>query len=270
MPRKLPEVRGERTAWRDDRLPPLHQQRGYELPAPGVHSLFLEYDRGKCVFLVDFIEDGTQVVGNCNPVVTEFCDRDSIPFLIVATSDDMLRCVVQPQNGAAKSFISGNTTMNELEMIELFFALRGRDLEKDPQFSDVIRPELAPRPDGAQISLKQLSLGISSKHRHWGWNCPGVDIDFLVVNKESVRGLVEYKHQSYSTANVPRPTWSAFVHLADRTSIGAFKTIYSGDYTAFKVYGWNEGGKTMLAHMGYSSRPALMDADEWFSFVGAV
>ena len=39
--------------------------------------------------------------------------------------------------------------------------------------------------------------GISLRHRKWGWDCPAVDIDFLLIEYDHGKAiaLVEYKNE---------------------------------------------------------------------------
>lgn len=59
--------------------------------------------------------------------------------------------------------------------------------------------------------------GISARHRLWGFDCPAVDLDFLVVeyNHGLPVGLIEYKHERASTPSLKHPTYNALRALAD-------------------------------------------------------
>lgn len=58
---------------------------------------------------------------------------------------------------------------------------------------------------------------ISARHRLWGFNCPAVDLDFLMVeyNLGKPVGLIEYKHYLASDPNLMHPTYRALRELAD-------------------------------------------------------
>ena len=47
-------VKQERTGWRDLRLSQRHRRWGWDCPAVDLDFLFLEYDRGKAVALVEY------------------------------------------------------------------------------------------------------------------------------------------------------------------------------------------------------------------------
>ena len=63
---------------------------------------------------------------------------------------------------------------------------------------------------------------ISARHRLWGFNCPSVDLDFLLVEYHLGKpvGLVEYKHYQAQEPNVIHPTYRALIDLADHYQPG--------------------------------------------------
>lgn len=90
---------------------------------------------------------------------------------------------------------------------------------------------------------------ISSRHRMWGFNCPCVDLDFLVAeyNVGKPVALVEYKHKGARDPILDHPTYRALKLLADGYSEGALPFLiafYRKDVWAFKVVPVNdEAGK---------------------------
>lgn len=58
---------------------------------------------------------------------------------------------------------------------------------------------------------------ISKRHRQWGFNCPAVDLDFLMVeyNHGLPVAIVEYKHFKARMPNTKHPTYRALKDLAD-------------------------------------------------------
>lgn len=61
---------------------------------------------------------------------------------------------------------------------------------------------------------------ISRRHREWGYNCPAVDLDFLVTeyNMGKPVALVEYKHFNAQVPNLRHATYRALSSLADEYS----------------------------------------------------
>lgn len=68
---------------------------------------------------------------------------------------------------------------------------------------------------------------ISARHRHWGFDCPAVDLDFLVVeyNHGLPVALIEYKHNKAETPNTRHPTYRALQAFAD-----GYHRLVDGEY----------------------------------------
>lgn len=93
---------------------------------------------------------------------------------------------------------------------------------------------------------------ISRRHRMWGFNCPGVDLDFLMVefNIGKPVALVEYKYHLAKLPNLEHPTYRAIRCLADGYKNGPlpfFLSFYSRDDWSFRVYSANEAAKAHFA-----------------------
>lgn len=58
---------------------------------------------------------------------------------------------------------------------------------------------------------------LSLKHRDWGFNCPGIDIDFVMVeyNLGLPVALVDYKHHNAKKVNLSDANYRALCALAD-------------------------------------------------------
>ena len=86
---------------------------------------------------------------------------------------------------------------------------------------------------------------ISARHREWGFNCPAVDLDFLVVeyNLGLPVALVEYKHVSARMPSYDHATYRALRDLSDNYLSGALPFLlvfYEADPWTFRVYPQNE------------------------------
>lgn len=87
--------------------------------------------------------------------------------------------------------------------------------------------------------------GLSQRHRYWGFNCPAVDLDFVMVeyNHGSPVALVEYKHKNAAQLDTSHPTYKALVALADGYSKGplpCFIARYDPEVWTFSVIPLNE------------------------------
>lgn len=96
-------------------------------------------------------------------------------------------------------------------------------------------------------------LDLSKRHRAWGFNCPAVDLDFLMVeyNLGKAVVIVEYKHFRASMPNVQHPTYRALADLADNYSginggLPFIVVFYWPDSWAMRVYPINGKAKLLL------------------------
>lgn len=97
---------------------------------------------------------------------------------------------------------------------------------------------------------------ISGRHRKWGFNCPAVDLDFLMVeyNLGYPVGLVEYKRYTAQQPNLKHPTYRALKKLADLAEIPFFIAFYYPDIWAFKITTVNEYSKKYYDDKTYTER----------------
>jgi hypothetical protein len=86
---------------------------------------------------------------------------------------------------------------------------------------------------------------ISARHREWGFNCPAVDLDFLMVeyNIGKPVGLVEYKHHKAQLPNLNHPTYRALIDLADTAGLPFIIAFYWPGIWAFRVMPVNDIAK---------------------------
>lgn len=78
---------------------------------------------------------------------------------------------------------------------------------------------------------------ISARHREWGFNCPAVDLDWLMVeyNLGEPVALVEYKHYLASAPSLMHPTYRALAALAQKAAVPFLIAYYWPDLWAFRV-----------------------------------
>lgn len=79
---------------------------------------------------------------------------------------------------------------------------------------------------------------ISARHRVWGFNCPAVDLDFLMVeyNIGKPVGLVEYKHYQAKFPELNHATHRALSELADIAGLPFILAFYWPGIWAFRVF----------------------------------
>jgi hypothetical protein len=97
---------------------------------------------------------------------------------------------------------------------------------------------------------------LSKRHGLWGFNCPAVDLDFVMMeyNHGKPCALIEYKHFNAKPIDPTHATYRALVDLADNYGPGAlpcFVAKYNPEHWWFIVqplnekarqhYGWCQG-----------------------------
>lgn len=94
---------------------------------------------------------------------------------------------------------------------------------------------------------------ISERHRKWGYNCPAVDLDFVVAeyNHGKPVALIEYKNRRFDAANTAQQTYSALKALADGYVDGPIPfliAIYDSDDWWFRVQPINYRAREYYRH----------------------
>lgn len=83
---------------------------------------------------------------------------------------------------------------------------------------------------------------MSERHRLWGWNCPAVDVDFLMVeyNRGKPCALIEYKRYTAAEVNPLHPSYQAIRLIADAANIPFAVSFCWPEIWAFQVVPINE------------------------------
>jgi len=101
---------------------------------------------------------------------------------------------------------------------------------------------------------------LSRRHRRlWGFDCPAVDVDWLVVEYDSYQpaALVEYKLKGGEIPDVDDPNRRALTALADRADVPLLLVEYRLDFSAWRVTPWNDAAcgavplRCVLDEVGY-------------------
>jgi hypothetical protein len=106
---------------------------------------------------------------------------------------------------------------------------------------------------------------LSERHRLWGWNCPAVDLDFLMAeyNHGKPVAIVEYKHRRAQKPEITHPTYQTLIALADGYKDGPLPCLiafYDPDGWRFKVQPINQAAQTAFADLqdGWISEQAFV------------
>lgn len=134
------EVRKERSGWRDLRLSARHREWGWNTPAVDLDFLFLEYDKGKAVALVEYKHECASTQHSIHPTyqaMIDLGDRAKVPVFACRYKDDFSEWRVVPLNGFARKWIPQIETMTERQWVTFLYKIRGYDLPKSVFDSDV-------------------------------------------------------------------------------------------------------------------------------------
>ena len=87
--------------------------------------------------------------------------------------------------------------------------------------------------------------GLSARHRTWGWDCPAVDIDFLMLEYDhgEPRALIEYKNERATPQKASHPSYRALISLGDRADVPFYCVRYASDYSLWKIIPLNKRAK---------------------------
>jgi len=121
-------VREERTGWRDLALSQRHRRWGWDCPAVDLDFLFLEYDKGKAVALVEYKHEKAAPQYPTHPTYQAMIDlgtRAGIPVFACRYANDFSTFTAVPLNEIARNHLAGKTLMTEKEWVTFLYRLRG-------------------------------------------------------------------------------------------------------------------------------------------------
>jgi hypothetical protein len=100
------------------------------------------------------------------------------------------------------------------------------------------------RPERTQWRDQKLS----ERHRAWGFNCPAIDIDFLMVEFHTGKpvAIIDYKRYTGSIKNLNQKSIDAISTLANNSNIPFFVVFYWDDVWAFQITAINSIAKNIL------------------------
>ena len=126
----MPEVKQERTGWRDLTLSTRHRRWGWDCPAVDLDFLFLEYDKGRAVALVEYKHKRAMPQFATHPTYQAMIDlgnRAGIPVFACRYDDDFVDWGIVPLNAKATEFLPERSVMSEVEWVTFLYRLRGYD-----------------------------------------------------------------------------------------------------------------------------------------------
>jgi len=124
----MPDVKQERTGWRDLRLSQRHRRWGWDCPAVDLDFIFLEYDRGKATAIVEYKHENAPPQYYTHPTYMALVDlgtRAGVPVFACRYADDFSWYLPTPLNPQAKKWLSAETRMTEADWVTLLYRIRG-------------------------------------------------------------------------------------------------------------------------------------------------
>lgn len=114
-------------------------------------------------------------------------------------------------------------------------------------------------PDVREERTGWRDLSLSERHRHWGWDCPAVDLDFLFLeyDKGKATAIVEYKHESAKPQYKSHPTYQALIDLATRAGVPCIACRYANDFSWWKITALNKEAEKWIPET------SIMSEAEW-------
>ena len=123
-----PMVAEERTHNRDLSLSERHRKWGWDCPAVDLDFLFLEYDKGKAVALVEYKHENARPQYATHPTYQAMIDlgtRANIPVFACRYTGDFRQWNIVPLNTNAKAVLPERKTMTEREWVCFLYHIRG-------------------------------------------------------------------------------------------------------------------------------------------------
>ena len=104
---------------------------------------------------------------------------------------------------------------------------------------------------------------ISERHRMWGFDCPALDIDFLMLEYDYgvPSALIEFKHEAAPLIRMGHPGIRALKVLSTRANIPLFLVRYADDFSWFYVTPGNERANE------YVPEPVRMNEPDWIQLL---
>ena len=104
---------------------------------------------------------------------------------------------------------------------------------------------------------------LSRRHRQWGWDCPAVDIDFLLLEYDTGKAaaIVEYKNERAKPVLACHPTYQAMIDLGNRAGVPVIVCRYTDDFSSWMITPLNDEARK------YIPQRAKLTEREWVSLL---
>lgn len=131
----MKSVKQERSGWRDLALSQRHRRWGWDCPAVDLDFLFLEYDKGKAVALVEYKHERAAPQYRTHPTYQAMIDlgtRAQIPVIGCRYAQDFSWWRPRALNAIAKIWIQAEQSqITERDWVTLLYRIRGYEPPAD-------------------------------------------------------------------------------------------------------------------------------------------
>lgn len=106
-------------------------------------------------------------------------------------------------------------------------------------------------------------LALSERHRRYGFDCPAVDLDFVLLEYDAGKAaaVVEFKHERAAPQYPNQPSFRALADLGNRAVLPVLACRYESDFSWWKVVPLNEVAKKFVPDR------VTMTEREWVSLL---
>lgn len=125
------DVAKERTGWRDMNLSERHRMWGWDCPAVDLDFLFLEYDKGRAVALVEYKHERAKPQLAVHPTyqaMIDLANRADVPVFACRYAADFSWFRIIPLNSRAKDHAPQRFETDEAGWVAFLYRIRGREI----------------------------------------------------------------------------------------------------------------------------------------------
>ncbi|MBR1437912.1 MAG: hypothetical protein IJ587_05180 [Synergistaceae bacterium] len=127
----MPEVRQERTHWRDEELSLRHRDWGWDCPMVDIDFLALEYDKGHATAIVEYKNEHAKLANPKHPsykALAELGNKAGIPVIGCRYKSDFTNWRAVPLNRVALAVLPKPRELSEAEWVRFLYGIRGREM----------------------------------------------------------------------------------------------------------------------------------------------
>lgn len=130
----MPEVRQERSHWRDEKLSLRHRDWGWDCPMVDIDFLALEYDKGCATAIVEYKNEYAEPANPQHPSYKALADlgnKAGLPVIGCRYKSDFKIWRAVPLNKIALNVLPEPKEFSEVEWVSFLYGIRGREVPSE-------------------------------------------------------------------------------------------------------------------------------------------